>query len=306
MSTALNSTPPISRHDISPALGQHSAPPSRGFWTRSLRHLTRSTSGRIGAALVLVVALMAIFAPLIAPHDPYEMTKYRLYGPSWYFPFGTDELGRDVFSRVIYGARVSAQVSVISTGIALVAGGLLGLVSGYLGGWVDLVLSRLLDIVFAFPAILLALVLVAILGPELRNVMLAIGIVYTPSFARVIRGPVLATKNEEFVDAIRVIGASTPRIIFRHVLPNVAAPVIVQTTIALAFAIISEAALSFLGLGAQPPTPSWGAMLQNGRRFLDIAPWIAIFPGIAIMIAVLGFNLFGDWLRDIFDPRSND
>lgn len=255
---------------------------------------------------MLVIALMAIFAPLIAPHDPYEMTKYRLYGPSWYFPFGTDELGRDVFSRVIYGARVSAQVSVISTGIALVAGGLLGLVSGYLGGWVDSILSRLLDIVFAFPAILLALVLVAILGPELRNVMLAIGIVYTPSFARVIRGPVLATKNEEFVDASRVIGASTPRIIFRHVLPNVAAPVIVQTTIALAFAIISEAALSFLGLGAQPPTPSWGAMLQNGRRFLDIAPWIAIFPGIAIMIAVLGFNLFGDWLRDIFDPRSND
>lgn len=303
----MKSTQPIASGDAVPALQKQSAQPrSRSLWTRSLRHLRQSTSGKIGAVLVLLVALMAIFAPLIAPHDPYELTKYRLYGPSWYFPFGTDQLGRDVMSRVIYGARVSIQVGVISVGIALIAGGLLGLLAGYIGGWVDSVLGRLLDIVFSFPAILLALVLLAILGPELSNVMLAIGIVYTPSFARVIRGPVLAAKNEEFIEASHVIGASTPRILFRHVLPNVAAPVIVQTTIALAFAIIAEAALSFLGLGAQPPTPSWGAMLQNGRRFLDIAPWIAIFPGIAIMVAVLGFNLLGDWLRDVFDPRSND
>lgn len=290
-----------------PTLQQESAQPrSRGIWARALRHMGQSVGGKIGAVLVLVVVLMAIFAPLIAPHDPYEMTRYRLYGPSWYFPFGTDQFGRDVMSRVIYGARVSIQVGVISVGIALVAGGLLGLMAGYVGGWVDSVVGRILDIVFAFPAILLALVLLAILGPELSNVMLAIGIVYTPSFARVIRGPVLAVKNEEFIEAGHVIGASTPRIVFRHVLPNVAAPVIVQTTIALAFAIISEAALSFLGLGAQPPTPSWGAMLQDGRRFLDIAPWISIFPGIAIMLAVLGFNLMGDWLRDVFDPRSSE
>ncbi|MDI3339953.1 MAG: ABC transporter permease [Sphaerobacter sp.] len=277
---------------------------SRTVWARAARHLARSTSGKIGLLLVALVLLMALAAPLIAPHDPYEQTVFRLYGPSLYFPFGTDEFGRDVMSRVIYGARISLQVGLIAVAIALVIGGLLGLVAGYFGGWVDSVISRVLDIVFAFPDILLALALLAVLGPELHNVMIAIGIVYMPSFARIVRGPVLSAKHNEYVEASRVIGAGTLRTLFRHILPNVTAPLIVQTTIALSFAILSEAALSFLGLGAQPPTPSWGAMLSGGRRFVEIAPWTAIFPGLAIMIAVLGFNLLGDWLRDVLDPRA--
>jgi len=287
-----------------PALGAQDRARSRSVWARARRHLARSTSGKVGLALVALVLLMALLAPVISPHDPYEQSVYRLYGPSLYFPFGTDEFGRDVMSRVIYGARVSLQVSLIAVAIALVVGGGLGLIAGYAEGWVDAVISRILDIVFAFPDILLALALLAVLGPALHNVMIAIGIVYMPSFARIVRGPVLSAKHNEYVEASRVIGARPLRTLFRHILPNVTAPLIVQTTIALSFAILSEAALSFLGLGAQPPTPSWGAMLSSGRRFVEIAPWTAIFPGLAIMIAVLGFNLLGDWLRDVLDPRT--
>nr|PZN65869.1 MAG: peptide ABC transporter permease [Sphaerobacter thermophilus] len=286
------------------ALGAQDRVRSRSVWARARRHLARSTSGKVGLVLVALVLLMALVAPLISPHDPYEQSVYRLYGPSFYFPFGTDEFGRDVMSRVIYGARVSLQVGLIAVAIALVVGGVLGLVAGYAEGWVDAVISRILDIVFAFPDILLALALLAVLGPALHNVMIAIGIVYMPSFARIVRGPVLSAKHNEYVEASRVIGARPLRTLFRHILPNVTAPLIVQTTIALSFAILSEAALSFLGLGAQPPTPSWGAMLSGGRRFVEIAPWTAIFPGLAIMIAVLGFNLLGDWLRDVLDPRT--
>ncbi len=278
---------------------------SRSLWNRAKHGLAKSTSGKIGVVLVLFVILAAVFANLIAPHDPIQMnTQHRMIGPSAYYPLGTDEFGRDILSRIIHGSRISLQVGLISVSIALVIGGVLGLVSGFFGGWVDSVISRLLDILFAFPEILLAIALLAVLGSELRNVMIAIGIVYTPSFARIVRGPVLSAKKQEYVEASRVIGASTMRTMFKHVLPNVAAPLIVQSTIAFSFAILTEAALSFLGLGAQPPDPSWGSMLSGGRRFVEQAPWMAIFPGVAIMIAVLGFNLMGDWLRDVLDPRT--
>lgn len=279
---------------------------SRSLWNRARYGLRRSTSGKIGVVLVLLVIFAAVFAALVSPHDPYEMhTQHRMIGPSFYYPFGTDEFGRDILSRIIYGARISLQVGLISVSIALVVGGVLGLVSGYFGGWIDSVISRCMDVLFAFPEILLAIALLAVLGAELRNVMIAIGIVYTPSFARIVRGPVLSAKNQEYVEASRVIGASTPRTMFKHVLPNVTAPLIVQATIAFSFAVLTEAALSFLGLGAQPPEPSWGSMLSGGRRFVEQAPWMAIFPGAAIMVAVLGFNLMGDWLRDVLDPRMS-
>ncbi len=278
---------------------------SRSLWNRAKSGLARSTSGKIGIVLVLIVILAAVFADLFSPHSAIEMnTQHRMAGPSLYYPLGTDEFGRDILSRIIHGARISLQVGFISVSIALVIGGVLGLVSGFFGGWIDTVISRLLDILFAFPEILLAIALLAVLGSELRNVMIAIGIVYTPSFARIVRGPVLSAKKQEYVEASRVIGASTGRTMFKHVLPNVAAPLIVQSTIAFSFAILTEAALSFLGLGAQPPDPSWGSMLAGGRRFVEQAPWMAIFPGFAIMIAVLGFNLMGDWLRDVLDPRT--
>jgi peptide/nickel transport system permease protein len=278
---------------------------TRSFWSRARRLLAGSTSGKIGLGLVALVIICAIFAPLLSPHDPYEMHQnHRMLGPSAFYPLGTDEFGRDILSRIIYGSRISLQVGLISVTIALIVGGVLGLISGFFGGWIDTIISRLLDIGFAFPEILLAIALIAVLGPELRNVMIAIGIVYTPSFARVVRGPVLAVRSQEYIEASRVAGAGRTRMLFRHVLPNVAAPLIVQATIAFSFAILTEASLSFLGLGAQPPEPSWGSMLNGGRRFVELAPWMAIFPGIAIMIAVLGFNLIGDWLRDLLDPRS--
>jgi peptide/nickel transport system permease protein len=279
---------------------------SRSLWNRAKRGLKNSTSGKIGVVLVVLVAIAAIFAGIISPHDPYQMNSaHRMVGPSVYYPMGTDEFGRDIFSRIIHGSRISLQVGFISVSIALVVGGVFGLISGFFGGWVDSVVSRCMDILFAFPEILLAIALLAVLGAELRNVMIAIGIVYTPSFARIVRGPVLAARKQEYVEASKVIGASTYRTMFKHVLPNVAAPLIVQATVAFSFAVLTEAALSFLGLGAQPPEPSWGSMLSGGRRFVEQAPWMAIFPGLAIMIAVLGFNLMGDWLRDVLDPRMS-
>ena len=290
---------------VSDGLARAAAPKARTFRARAIRHLRGSVSGKIGLALVLLVIVMAVFAPLLAPHSPYTIrNEHRLLGPSSDYPLGTDEFGRDILSRIIYGARISLQVGAISVVIALIVGGVLGLISGFYGGWADTIISRLLDIVFAFPDILLAIALLAVLGPDLKNVMIAIGIVYTPSFARIVRGPVLSVRSQEDVEASRVIGASTGRTMFRHVLPNVTAPLIVQATIAFSFAILTEAALSFLGLGAQPPEPSWGSMLNAGKRFIELAPWMAIFPGLAIMIAVLGFNLIGDWLRDVLDPRT--
>lgn len=230
-------------------------------------------------------------------------TQAILQGPSRAHVLGTDQFGRDILSRIIIGARVSLLVAVLSVAVALALGTTVGLLSGYLGRWVDGLAMRLMDILFAFPAILLAIAIMAVAGTSMRNLILAIGVVYTPQFARVARAATLTVKNLEFVEASQALGAGTGRVLARHLLPNVMPAIIVQVSLSLSLAILSESALSFLGLGTQPPTPSWGNMLSEGRQFMEIAPWNAVFPGAAIMLVVLGFNLLGDGLRDLLDPR---
>ena len=272
-------------------------------WPRVLRQ----RSFVLGAILIGLMALCAVFAPLIAPHDPVEQNfDSTLQGPSAHFLLGTDMFGRDQLSRIIYGARISFMVGFISVGIALVAGGLLGLIAAYSRGWLDNLIMRVMDVLLAFPFLLLAIAIMASFGTNLANAMIAIGIVYTPSFARVTRAATLGVMEQGFVEATQALGSSPARLMLRHVLPNITGPLIVQTTLSLAFAILAEAALSFLGLGTQPPTPSWGLMLNEGRGFFNTAPWLAIFPGVAITLAVLGFNLLGDGLRDALDPRLRD
>ena len=224
--------------------------------------------------------------------------------PSLTHPFGTDEFGRDLLSRILHGARVSLQVAAIAVGISASVGVLLGLLAGFLGGWLDELIMRIMDILFAFPAVLLAITVMAILGRGVGNAMIAIAIVYIPIFARVTRGAVISVRGREYVTAARALGQNQTGIMLRHVFPNAMGPVIVQTSLSLAFAILAEAALSFFGLGTQPPAPSWGRMLAEGRAYLGQAPWMGIFPGLAIMVSVLGFNLLGDGLRDLLDPRS--
>lgn len=258
-----------------------------------------------GLVVLGVLVLAAVFGNVLAPYGLNEQNiPNRLARPSWTHWFGTDDLGRDVFSRVLIAARGSLQVGVIAVGIALGLGVPIGLVAGYYGGVVDAVLMRLMDIVFSFPAILLAIAVVAVRGPGLTNAMIAIGIVYMPIFARIARGSVITVRSEVYVRAARSLGASDARILRKHVLPNIVAPLIVQTSLSMAFAILSEAALSFLGLGVQPPQPSWGRMLADGRGFIKQAPWIGIFPGLAILVTVMAFNLVGDGLRDALDPRQ--
>jgi peptide/nickel transport system permease protein len=274
---------------------------------RARRAVRRYPIGFLGAAIVLLVLLLAVTADVITPYDPAWQVDERLMPPTSDYVLGLDEFGRDVYSRIIYGARISLYVGMVSVVcIALPIGVTLGVVAGYFRGWVDNLVSRIVDVMFAFPSIILAIVIVGILGPSLTNAMVAIGIVYAPTFARVARGSTLAVANLDYVMASRTIGARHGRIIFRRILPNIAAPLIVQTTLALSTAILAEAALSFLGLGTQPPTPSWGTMLGTGRRYMELAPWVAIYPGVAIMVAVLGFNLAGDGLRDALDPRLRE
>jgi peptide/nickel transport system permease protein len=268
------------------------------------RPFRRYPIGFLGAAIVILVVVLAMSADLITPYDPVWQIDERLTPPNSDYILGLDEFGRDVYSRIIYGARVSLYAGIVSViFIALPVGSVLGVLAGYFRGWIDTLLSRLVDIMFAFPALLLAITIVGVLGPSLTNTMIAIGIVYAPTFARIARGSTLGVSNLDYIMASRTIGAGSQRIIMRHVLPNIAAPLIVQTTLALSTAILIEATLSFLGLGTQPPMPSWGTMLGTGRRYMELAPWVAIYPGIAIMIAVLGFNLAGDGLRDALDPR---
>ena len=277
----------------------------RSSWRRTLRPLLRN--GLVVAGLVIVAAMLltALGAGVLAPRDPIAIDMGNaLKAPSAQFPFGTDRFGRDILSRVIYGSRISLWVAIASVSIAVVVGAVLGLVSGYFGGWVDNVISRVMDVFFSFPGLFLAIAIAAMLGPGLNNALLAIAVVYAPFFSRVVRGPVLAERGKEYVEAARVVGGTGFRVIRRHILPNVLAPVIVQGTVILSQAILIEASLSYLGLGTQPPDPSWGTMLNEGRTFLEVAPWMSIFPGIAIMLAVLGFNLFGDGLRDVLDPKA--
>jgi peptide/nickel transport system permease protein len=257
-----------------------------------------------GAIVIAVLVGAALVGPILAPYGVNELAGPRLEGPSLAHPFGTDNLGRDIFSRVLVGARTSLMVGVVAVGISLTAGTLFGLVAGFYGGHLDDVVMRSMDVLFAFPAILMAIAVLAILGPGLTNAMIAIGIVYTPIFARIARGSVLSVREEVYVRAARSLGAGDLRLITLHVMPNILAPIIVQTTISMAFAILSEAALSFLGLGVQPPQPSWGRMLFDGRGFLATAWWFSVFPGLAIFFAVLAFNVIGDALRDALDPRQ--
>ncbi len=270
-----------------------------------MERLLKSKIALLGALIVLAFLLTAVLAPLIAPYHPISDGSLvdRLQAPTESHLLGTDSQGRDILSRIIYGAQISVQIGVISVGISLLIGTLLGVLAGFYGGWVDNLIMRLVDIMMAFPGVLLAIAITAVLGPELKNAMIAIGIVNIPSFARIVRGTVLSVKGMEYVEAARAIGATDTRIIFRHVLPNSLAPLIVQTTLSVGTAILDAAALSFLGLGAQPPTPEWGAMLSDGRSYLQKAPWVMFFPGMAIMLVVLGFNLLGDGLRDALDPR---
>jgi peptide/nickel transport system permease protein len=249
----------------------------------------------------VVVALMA---PILTPYGPEEThPNWKLFPPNEYFLFGTDEFGRDILSRIIYGAQISLEVGLISVSLALVAGGLSGLTAGFFGGWSDALIMRCMDVLFAFPAILLAIGIMAVLGTGTGNAILAIGIVYAPSFARLTRASVLSLKEMEFVQSARAQGSGDVRILRRHVMPNISAPLIVQISFSLSTAILTEAALSFLGLGTPPSVASWGSMLSASRRFVELDPWPAIFPGLAIMLLVLGFNLFGDGLRDVLDPR---
>jgi len=265
--------------------------------------IVREPVALLGLALVALYVAVALVVGFLPLRDPLQVSAQRLVGPTPEFPFGTDALGRDVLSRVLFGARLSIRVAVLSVAIATIVGGALGLISGYLGGWADLVIGRVLDVFFAFPAILLALGIVAALGPDPSNVIIAIAVVYTPIFARVVRGPVLALRARDFVEAARAVGATSSRIVVRHVLPNLMSTLVVQVSLALSWAVLTEGALSFLGLSAQPPAPSWGVMLSEGRQYLEFATHLAVFPGLAIMVAVLGFNLLGDGLRDAMDPQ---
>ena len=258
----------------------------------------------IGGGVLVVLIGMAALAPVLAPHDPLAQDLYRrLEPPSSANMFGTDDFGRDILSRVIYGARISLRIGLISISIALSVGTMLGLIAGYKGGWSDTLIMRLMDIMLAFPSILLAIAIVAVIGPGIDNVMIAVSIVMVPQYARLVRASVLTIREMAYVEAARALGARDFRILRSSVLPNCMAPLIVQSTLSLGTAILDAAGLSFLGLGAQPPSPEWGAMLSGGRELLLKAPWVMTFPGLAIFIVVLGLNLFGDGLRDALDPK---
>ena len=257
----------------------------------------------LGLLIVLAIIFCGILAPWLAPQDPMKVDlRKRLAPPGKDHFLGTDGFGRDVMSRIIWGTRVSLQVGIVAVGVSSLLGILLGLFSGYYLGWIDSLIMRLVDILLSFPTILLALAIMAALGSSLTNVMIAVGITLAPRFARLVRGSVLTVRELDYIHAARALGMSNMRIIFLHIFPNVTAPIIIMATVNVAYAILAEASLSFLGLGVRPPTPTWGGIISDGRSFLDIAPWISLFSGFVIMIAVLGFNLFGDGLRDALDP----
>ncbi len=264
----------------------------------------KSTNAIIGGVIIVLFLLIALLAPLLAPQPPNALSlKDALTPPCREYTLGTDEFGRSILSRIIFGARVSLNIALIASAVALGIGVPLGALAGYYGGWFDSIVQGLVDLTWAFPTILAALAIMFILGTGLHSVMIAVGVVYWAGYARITRGQFLALREEEYVQAARAVGASNLRIIWRHLLPNSLAPLLVQLSLGMGQVILIEASLSFLGLGAQPPTPSWGAMLSNGRAYLLAAPWLTLFPGLAIMLVVLGFNLMGDGLRDALDPR---
>lgn len=271
---------------------------------RVLRRMRRTVNIWVGTVILLVIVFLAIFAPIISPYDPLIITPAdRMKPPDSQHIFGTDDFGRDVFTRVIYGGRLSIEVGLISIALASVTGTFLGIIAGYYGGQVDVLVMRLIDLMLAFPSILLALAIVATLGRSLPNVMLAVGVATIPIYTRIVRASTLSVKQMDYILSARAVGCPSGQIMLRHILPNILAPIIVITTNGIAGAIVAGAALSFLGVGAQPPTPEWGIMLSDGRQFLRSASWITTFPGLAIMLTVLAINLLGDGLRDVLDPR---
>lgn len=288
----------------SPALAPPVLKKEPGPWLRAWRKLQRNRKGMFGLYVVLLFIAMAIFAPLISPFDPIEASWSAIRkaptGTHW---FGTDELGRDVLARVIWGARASLLAGVVSVAISLLTGVTIGMLAGFLGGTVDSLISRATDAFLACPFLILAIALAAFLGPSLTNAMIAIGVSASPIFVRLTRAQVLQIKVEDYVEAARAVGCHPFRIAMSHILPNVTAPLIVQASLAIASAVIAEASLSFLGLGQQPPDPSWGSMLNTAKNFMETAPWMAVWPGLAIFVLVLSFNLLGDGLRDALDPK---
>ncbi|MCW5853458.1 MAG: ABC transporter permease [Anaerolineae bacterium] len=273
-------------------------------WVMVFRQLRRNRGALVGLAIIIFMVIVAFAAPLIAPYDPLEqVVADALKPPSPEHLFGTDDVGRDMLSRIIYGGQITLRVGLISVTIAGTIGTLLGIIAGFYGGWLDTLIMRLIDILLAFPGLLLALTIIAILGPGLFNVMIAVGIGGIPSYTRVARGTTLTVRERDYVMSGRVTGCSDLRIMFRYILPNVLPPLIVLATVGVAGAILTAAGLSFLGLGAQPPTPEWGSMLTNGRTYLRQAWWFTMFPGLAVMVTVLAINMFGDGLRDALDPK---
>jgi peptide/nickel transport system permease protein len=276
-------------------------PRKRRWWVLPARW--RNPIGLVGAGIVIGVVLVAVFGDLLWTIDPNAPVYENFLPPSWDHPMGTDEIGRDTLARVIHGAEVSLQAGATAISIAFVLGTFIGLVSGYYGGWADLGLMRVVDLMFAFPGLVLAFLIVGLIGTTRTNAMIAIGIIITPAFARVVRAAVLEVMGQPFMESARGLGAGDVRVMLRHVLPNIVAPLIVLVTVYFSVAILSEATLSFLGLGTQPPEAAWGNMLATARTYIDASVWVSIFPGAAIAVAVLGFNLLGDGLRDILDPR---
>ncbi|MBM7557081.1 ABC transporter permease [Halanaerobacter jeridensis] len=283
-------------------------------WHEAWKRLKKNKLAMIGLGITTVLLIVAIFAPIIAPYNPRYApviedgkVELSLQGPSWAHPFGTDKLGRDIFSRVVYGARISLMVGLITQGIALVLGITLGAIAGYYGGLIDEAVSYLIQVFLAFPFILFAIAIMAVFSePGVDKVFLALGLISWPPLARIVRGQVMSIKEEEYIEAAQSLGASDFRIIVKHVIPNSLAPIIVTVTLGVAGAILAEAGLSFLGLGTQPPRPSWGVMLKTGQEYIRSYPYMIWFPGLAIMIAVMGINLLGDGLRDALDPKMKD
>lgn len=287
------------------SLGSAPVPHEYDNRNQFFRVLWRNSGAKIGSILLIILVITAIFASAIAPYDPLELgVGDTLTPPNGEFWFGTDELGRDLFSRIVYGTRLTLYVGFIAVGISMTTGVFVGLVAGYSGGWIETILMRTVDVLFSFTETLIALAAVAVLGPSLTNAMIAVGISSIPFYARIAYGAVLVEKQKEYFNAAKALGASHPWLIVRHILPNILSPIIVVATVGVSVAVLSASALSFLGLGAQPPSPEWGAILAGGRDYFKRAPWITTFPGVAIALTVLSFNLLGDGLREALDPHQ--
>jgi ABC-type dipeptide/oligopeptide/nickel transport system permease subunit len=301
MSTVIPDRAPL---PLPPGIADDEVPPRRIRWKRVLKQLAKSKLALPGAVIVALFVLMAVFAPLIAPFDPFKTDLMKvLEAPSATHLFGTDELGRDIFSRILYGARLSIFEGIFAVSLAMVVGVPIGMVAGYAGGWTDTIIMRLIDIMLAFPGVLLAVVIVSILGPSLVNAMIAVAVYTVPIFARLARASTLSAKEEPYIEACRAAGMGHFRTLLRHVFPNIASTLWVMAALRVALAILTAASLSFLGLGAQAPSPEWGAMLATGRNYMLIAPHLVIFPGLAIVLLVLGINLLQDGLRTALDPK---